>query len=588
MSELLNSISLSKKIYKNLKILPKNNQKPAEKNINFDYIESITYNLIETMTKFKNNEINNNDLNLGLLGNLSLILTKGELDQKKIDKNKKKKKKNNNDNKKCSIQYYGVYFPTRRITFIGEIKNNNNSENNSQNKIIKRNKFKLPYIHENIETFFPLGKNFLNSKYFKRSSLSNDRNTYNDASYDLILKEKNSNSYYQDSNDNSLSLISEESISIKDINNTNNKEFNESNKSIFKNLKRFKNYKELKDYIECPLIKKNTIEEKCNNLMNLLEKFDDLIEDNNDISDNNLNENLDLNEEVDNNNYKRVFIDNFGNINNIQNINIDIKNNKNNLTSTIYNDKKYKSVNVSKCNNSSDLLFLNSSLKNDLSETLDKTSSSMKQNKSQTLNNNNDDKSKEISSSLKKKYLKKMNDKYILLIHNIYMNFIGKCIAAKNYLNDLTIKKLFVQLFKSYLLFIGISNKKIYEKILKNQIFSNKLLTFDQFIQCFDLIIYDNDSENLKSKFSFLLSILPHENDNDFLNSKNIELFFDLLGCSAIYIKDFCENLGERLVIRYNIINKNDEENNIIYDKYRFRKMKVILESFFDDLQIDT
>ena len=99
--------------------MPKSNQKPAEKNINFDYVDSITYNLIETMTKFKNNEINNNDLNLGLLGNLSLILTKGELDQKKINKNKKKKKKNNNDNRKCSIQYYGVYFPTRRITFIG-------------------------------------------------------------------------------------------------------------------------------------------------------------------------------------------------------------------------------------------------------------------------------------------------------------------------------------------------------------------------------------------------------------------------------------------------------------------------------------
>lgn len=584
MSELFNSFSLTKKIYKNLKIFPKSNQKPAEKNINFDYVDSITYNLIETMTKFKNNEINNNDLNLGLLGNLSLILTKGELDQKKINKNKKKKKKNNNDNRKCSIQYYGVYFPTRRITFIDEIKNNNNSENNSQNKIIKKNKFKLPYLHENIETFFPLGKNFLNNKCFKRTSLSNDRNTYNDASYDLMLKEKNSNSYYQDSNDNSLSLISEESISIKDIN---NKEFNDNNKSIFKNLKKFKNYKELKDYIECPLIKKSTIEEKCNNYMNLLEKFDDLIEDNNDISDNILNENLDLNEEVDINNYKRVFIDNFGNNNNIQNINIDIKNNKNNLTSTIYNDKKYKSVNVSKCNNS-DLLFLNSSLKNDLSETLDKTSSSMKQNKSKILNSSNDDKSKEISSSLKKKYLKKMNDKYILLIHNIYMNFITKCISPQNYLNDLHKKKLFVQLFKSYLLFIGISNKKIYEKILKNQIFSNKILTFDQFIQCFDLIIYDNDSENLKSKFSFLLSILPHENDNDFLNSENIELFFDLLGCSAIYIKDFCENLGERLVIRYNIINKIDEENNIIYGKYRFRKMKVILESFFDDLQIDT
>ena len=124
----------------------------------------------------------------------------------------------------------------------------------------------------------------------------------------------------------------------------------------------------------------------------------------------------------------------------------------------------------------------------------------------------------------------------------------------------------------------------MYEKILKAQIFSNKLLTFDQFIQCFDAIIYNNDTIDLESKFTFLLNI---SSQDEFINSKKIQLFLDLLGCNAIYIQDFCEDLGERLVIRYNAVYKTDEEINIMSDKFKLRKMNVILQSFFDGLQFE-
>ena len=205
-----------------------------------------------------------------------------------------------------------------------------------------------------------------------------------------------------------------------------------------------------------------------------------------------------------------------------------------NISSIIYEDKKNKSANLTKIINSD--LLLNSTLKNDLNETMDKKTKL--KNDIKLLNNKND-KSLEISTSLKKKYLKKMNDTYISLIHKVYIDFRTKCLLAKNiYLDDIMIKKFFIQLFKKFLLNVGVHNKKIYEKILKNQIFSNKLLTFDQFIQCFDTIIYDNENENLMAKFLFLFNILPHLNDDDFLNSKKIELFFDMLGCGPIYIED--------------------------------------------------
>ena len=592
MSECLKSYLIAKKNHKKHLRQFKSKNKPAEKNINYNYADSISYNLIESMTMFKNNEINKNALNLSLLSNLSLFISKGDLDEKKIKKNKNKV---NLDNRKCSINNYGIYFPTKRITCLEEIKiKNNKSSNNNPNKKVNNffNNIKIPFINEKIDTFLPLGRNILDSS---KLYIKNDGKKKNDHSYDMTLNQKlsKSSSSLHNESENSLSLLSEESliISIKESNNINNKDLLDiNNKQNFKNLKKFKKYKQLTDYIECPLINKETIQEKYNNFIKLLDNVDVLFEkmEFNDI--NNSNEHFDLNDENEIKN-KKVYIDNCQIINNSSNINIEQTKNKNNLISPIL-DKKYKSVNVSKIskyNNNNDLLFLNSTFKNDLSETLDKTSSSLKQNNTLIINNKTD-KTHEISPSLRKKYLKRMNENYILLIHKIYMNFISKCLLAKsNFLNDIMIKKLFLQLFKQFLLNLGIDNKKIYEKILKTQIFSNKLLTFDQFIQTFDIIIYDNESVNLKEKFSFILNIIScdNENDNDFLNSKKIELFFDLLGCSAIYIRDFCENLGEKLVIRFNVVYKKDEENNILLGKYRLRKMKIVLDSFFDDLQID-
>ena len=59
--------------------------KPAIKNIKYDIIDSITYNLIENKTKFKNCEVDNKNLNKELLLNLSFVLFKCN-SKKKINK----------------------------------------------------------------------------------------------------------------------------------------------------------------------------------------------------------------------------------------------------------------------------------------------------------------------------------------------------------------------------------------------------------------------------------------------------------------------------------------------------------------------
>ena len=90
MSEILNLFLKKRRNLREMKNEKKLILKPAEKNINFSIVDNITYNLILNMTQFKNKEINNNDLNINLLCNLSLFLSKGNEDLMKKKFSKKK------------------------------------------------------------------------------------------------------------------------------------------------------------------------------------------------------------------------------------------------------------------------------------------------------------------------------------------------------------------------------------------------------------------------------------------------------------------------------------------------------------------
>ena len=175
-----------------------------------------------------------------------------------------------------------------------------------------------------------------------------------------------------------------------------------------------------------------------------------------------------------------------------------------------------------------------------------------------------------------------MNDNYIFLLWKIYLRFFDIFSMNQNLYKNLNIRTEFVKYFKQILLRIGVVNKSIYEKILKNQIFSDKILSFDKFIQSFDIIISDNNFENVKLKYLFLLNIIT---SREFLNWKKIEIFFELIGCYYTYVESFSENLGDKFIRRYNALYQNEEKNNILEKKYRLRKLKIILESFFDQIQ---
>ena len=505
-------LEMIKKKYSRINKNEKISIKSAGKNIKFNIIDSITYNLIESMTKYKNKEIDKNNLNKELSINLSFLL---------FNCNTRKKINKEEDNSywktkgKYPIKNFGIYFPINRITFLEEEKLINKNKNIKNNNINK-NSLKT----QKLDIFLPSSIIFTEKKSKKFLDLS-----YNSNNNKTFKKSKNPSFISEDSFNSNHNTLN---ISTESIENINENDKNEKNKE-----KKF-------DYIECPLIQKKSKKDKVNNFIRLLNELDDLID----------------SEEIDNINNKS------------ENNNI-IFNNK-------LNEDKEPNQEILDNNKKIDLLdplYTNKYLK----EEYDINNANLENNK---------------------KFFKKMNENYANIIHEIFMRLI-KCSIINYESNEkfkgIDLKKIIVICFKQLLLLLGLSNKNIFEKIFKNYILSGKLFSFNKFIKSFDTIIFDKDFQNMKLKYLFLLTItttqdlLGYEKKicDEFLDNKKIENFFELIGCNYAYIETFSENLGQKLIMRYKAVYKNEEKYNILEGKYSLRKMRITLESFFDQIQKD-
>ena len=504
-----------KRKYSKINKKEKVSNRSAGKNIKFNIIDAITHNLIESMTKYKNKEIDKNNLNKELTINLSFALFNCNT-RKKINKEEDNSYWKNKG--KYPIKNFLIYFPINRITFLEDEKLINKIKNKKNNNINKNS-----LINQKLDIFLPSSIIFTEKKSKKNLDLSNNPNN-NIAS----KKSKNSSFISEDSFHSNQNIFN---VSIESI------EINNENNKIQKNKEEKKSKL---DYIECPLIQKKSKKDKINNFINLLNKLDDLID----------------SEEINN----------IGNKNDNYNI--------------IFNDKLNEDKEY-------DQEILNNIKKEDLLDPL-YTNAYLKE--KFKINNANLENNK--------KYFKKMNENYANIIHGIFLRFLKCSIINKNSnkkFEEIEFKKIIIICFKQLLLSIGLSNKNIFEKIFKNYIFSDKIFSFNKFIQSFDTIIFDKDFQNMKLKYLFLLTISTTQDFlgfekkvcNEFLDNKKIENFFELIGCNYAYIETFSENLGQKLIMRYKAVYKNEEKYNILEGKYSLRKMRITLESFFDQVQKD-
>jgi hypothetical protein len=86
-----------------------------------------------------------------------------------------------------------------------------------------------------------------------------------------------------------------------------------------------------------------------------------------------------------------------------------------------------------------------------------------------------------------------VNADYIRSMYSIYANIRNACNKNKECENLIFINK-----FKSFVLEIGISDKKFYEQCIREIIYNKNTLTFYEFLDCFRKLI------NLKFDQNFL------------------------------------------------------------------------------------
>ena len=176
-----------------------------------------------------------------------------------------------------------------------------------------------------------------------------------------------------------------------------------------------------------------------------------------------------------------------------------------------------------------------------------------------------------------KKNVSKMSVDYLRYMLVIYSNNLSKS-KKSFYMED----KMFVNLMKAFLLKIGISYKKIYEKVLQIMIINNKekekdktgICSFEKFLKGFAQILNLKD-ENKIIKYKFLLSIFRLKDEN--INVKHINIFMQLIKGELLFDVDLWDDLNRWLVQRYDKIYFNDTDNN-----FKFDKLLICLETFFD------
>jgi len=183
----------------------------------------------------------------------------------------------------------------------------------------------------------------------------------------------------------------------------------------------------------------------------------------------------------------------------------------------------------------------------------------------------------EFKDILKPKVIKEivndMSYDYIKYMYNIFKKMKQKANEKENGTNQS--KSLnFINQFKSFVLDIGISDKKFYEQCIREIIYNKNELEFSEFLECFKKLI------NLKFdqtflKFKFLFYITERE-DDEYFKKEELENYFNLLHkCKKICEPEIQEEIRNKLIPKYKKIFPGS-------DRIYTRKLSLVLEQFFD------
>ena len=480
-------------------------------------MNSMNQSIISKITEFKNKEIKKDDLNKYMLLNLCHIL---KTTNKIKSKNEIIQRKQDIEIKKSlsNIKSYQGYV-------------NYNSNDLESKKIMKK------LQNPTLESYIPISEISYSTEiqFYKKDS---DKCNFNES---LLFKKKEK----KELEDEEKEIDFEEPpiIYLKHSNN-------------IKNLKKEKNSLNLINSIN-KINSINIIKNSEDELIELINKDDDDL----------------FNKDENENQYKNILfyeLDNYFDecnndyLCNDDNIELDFKK----IESLFYLDDIFLNQRLSR-RNSSDIYNTVSSLSGSTSFGSRNTSGAeinkeIYQN--EFINFMNLDFFKKICEQMSIDYLR-----YMLVIYSNAITSSKKCFYCED--------KMFINVMKSFILKIGISSKKLYEKIIQNllnNINNNKeeLCNFENFVKSFSYIL--KSKEDIILKYIFIISLFRFGEEED-INVKHINIFFQLIRGKMIYNADIYDEFQHNLIKRYDRIYSYDISTN-----FKFGKILICLESFFD------
>ena len=162
-----------------------------------------------------------------------------------------------------------------------------------------------------------------------------------------------------------------------------------------------------------------------------------------------------------------------------------------------------------------------------------------------------------LTEKIYRTYIKKMNYNYVVLMLLLFFDFEG---LATSYYDIVDSNKTMLLFVKKIILFVGISNSKVYEPIIHAIENKKGNFNFEEFLSCF-MPIFDLSEKYQFYKYGFLLFLVKKKNEN-VITLSNFRIFCNLIRGKLIYEDDICEDIiGKLLPIIKTKYPKDDPDN---------------------------
>ena len=184
----------------------------------------------------------------------------------------------------------------------------------------------------------------------------------------------------------------------------------------------------------------------------------------------------------------------------------------------------------------------------------------------------------EFKNFLKPKEIKElvydMSYDYIKYMKILYDKMKAKSEENINESNSQSKTLNFINQFKSFILDIGISDKKFYEQCIREIIYNKSELEFGEFLNCFKKLL-NLKFDQIYLKYKFLLNIVEREDDEYFSDEELEKYFYLIYNCKKLNENEIQEEIRSKLLKKYRIYFPKS-------DKKYTRKLSLVLEQFFD------